>query len=192
MSRATAAAYRWLMTHTTTTCVHCGAPASGNELYCSACGLAFIPDSGASAMPPPAWPAPGAATPAPAMVPTSGESRNWALAAHLTAMAGALVGGVAAFVGPLLVWLLRRDTDPFAAEHARQALNFNLSVLVYALVGIVGGVVLTVLTVGLALLVLVPLAGVAVVGYAVVSVLGARAASRGRPFSYPGALPLVS
>jgi len=173
------------------TCVHCGAPANGSELYCSACGLAFIPDPGATAPPRgrgvSGWRAPGAAT----LAPTSDESRNWALAAHLTALAGAVAGGIAAFVGPLVVWLLRRGADPFAAEHARQALNFNLSVLVYALVGLVGGLVLTVLTLGLALLVLAPLAGVALVGYAVVSVLGALAASRGRPFTYPGALPLV-
>jgi len=173
------------------TCVHCGAPASGSELYCSACGLAFIPDSGATAQQAVGWPAPALGSAGATLTSTSSESRNWALAAHLTALAGAVAGGVAAFVGPLVVWLLRRDADPFAAEHARQALNFNLSVLVYALVGLVGGLVLTVLTLGLALLVLVPLAGIALVGYAVVSVLGALAASRGRPFAYPGALPLV-
>lgn len=162
------------------TCVHCGAPASGAELYCSACGLAFIPESGATAL-----------TAVAAPVATSNESRNWALAAHLSAMAGAVAGGIAAFVGPLVVWLLRRDADPFAAEHARQALNFNLSVLVYAVVGVIAGLVLTALTLGVALIVLLPLAGLALVGYAVVSVLGAVAASRGRPFTYPGALPLV-
>lgn len=165
------------------TCVHCGGAASGQELYCPACGRAFIPDMTA--------PAPAGATLAVASTP---ESRNWALAAHLTAIAGALLGGIAAFVGPLVVWLLRRD-DPFAAEHARQALNFNLSVLLYVVVGALASIVVTVFTLGLALIALVPLLAVvglvAFVTYAVTSVSGAVAASRGRAFRYPFALPLV-
>lgn len=167
------------MTTTTMTCIHCGAQATGDELYCPACGLAFIPGSGATAL---------AAAPS---TTASSESRSWALAAHVTAMFGAVAGGVAAFVGPLVVWLLRRDADPFSAEHARQALNFNLSVLLYAAVAFVGGLIATVLSLGLALIVLVPLGVLALVAYAVVSVLGAVAASNGRPFAYPGALPLV-
>lgn len=159
-------------------CVHCGAAATGAELYCPACGRAFIPDLTL------VEPAQAAIAPA-----TTAESRKWALAAHASALAGALMGGLAAFVGPLVVWLLRRD-DPFAAEHARQALNFNLSVLCYVVVGAVASVVLVVLTLGLALIVLLPALAVAFVAYVVVSVLGAFAASRGRSFRYPLALPL--
>ncbi len=161
------------------TCAHCGAAATGRELYCSSCGRAFIPDWSQPAVP-------AGATPAAA----SPVSRNWAMAAHATAVAGALMGGVAAFVGPLIVWLLRRD-DPFAGEHARQALNFNLSVLFYVVVGTVASVVVVVLTLGLALIALLPAIAIVFVGYFVVSILGAVAALRGRSFRYPLALQLV-
>ncbi|MQB02242.1 MAG: DUF4870 domain-containing protein [Actinobacteria bacterium] len=118
----------------------------------------------------------------------TGESRNWGLAAHLTALAGAVMGGLPAFLGPLIIWLLRRDQgDAFAAEHARNALNFNLSVLVY----VIAGVVLTVVTLGLALLVLLPALAIAFVAYFVVTVKAAVAASQGRPFRYPLAIPFV-
>ncbi len=170
-------------------CVNCGAPGTGGDLYCRGCGLAFIPDTSAGPGPGTAvgWaPVPGTAT----LVEAAPDSRNWALAAHVSALAGALFGGVAAFVGPLVVWLLRRD-DAFAAEHARSALNFNLSVLIYAVVGTVAGVLATVLTLGLALLVLLPALGLALLAYLVVSVLGAVAAYRGRAFRYPLALSLV-
>jgi len=173
-------------------CAHCGAAARGTELYCSGCGRAFIPDVGV----PGARGAAAGATltsPAPAqaitIAPPRPGSRSWATAAHGTALVGALSGGVAAFVGPLIIWLLRRD-DPFAAEHARQALNFNLSMLLYAIVGVVGGLVVALLTLGLAALVLLPLALVAFVGYLVVSILGALAAADGRRFTYPLTLPL--
>jgi uncharacterized Tic20 family protein len=165
----------------TMNCAHCGGAATGTELYCPSCGRAFIPD----------WSRPD---PAPALatgrVAATSQSRGWALAAHATAMAGAMMGGVAAFVGPLVIWLVRRD-DPFAAEHARQALNFNLSVLLYVVVGSVVAVIVTVLTLGLALIALLPALAVAFVAYFAVSVVGALAASRGRQFRYPLALPLV-
>ncbi len=173
------------------TCAHCGAAARGTELYCSGCGRAFIPDVGV----PRAQGAAAAATltaPAPArqaVAPMAPGSRSWAAAAHATALVGALSGGIAAFVGPLIIWLVRRD-DPFAGEHARQALNFNLSVLLYAVVGTAAGLIVTLLTIGLAALVLVPLALFAVVGYLVVSIVGALAAADGRPFTYPLTLPL--
>jgi uncharacterized Tic20 family protein len=176
-------------------CAHCGAAARGTELYCSGCGRAFIPDVG---VPRAQGGAAGATLTAPAparqatvapLAPMTPGSRSWAAAAHATALVGALSGGIAAFVGPMIIWLVRRD-DPFAGEHARQALNFHLSVLLYAVVGTLAGLIVTLLTIGLAALVLVPLALVAVVGYLVVSIVGALAAADGRPFTYPLTLPL--
>jgi MFS family permease len=35
-----------------------------------------------------------------------------------------------ALIGPLIVWLLKRE-QPFVSDHSREALNFNLSVLIY-------------------------------------------------------------
>lgn len=111
------------------------------------------------------------------------------MAAHASAVVGVLLGGLPAFLGPLVVWLLRRDAnDPFATEHAREALNFNLSVIIYA----VAAGVLSVVTLGLALLVVVPAAIVAFIAYVVVSVQAALAASRGATYRYPLTMRLVS
>lgn len=117
----------------------------------------------------------------------------WAMGAHLSALAGLLLGGLPAFLGPLVVWLIRRDArDPFATDHAREALNFNLSVLIYAIVAAIGGVIVSIVTLGLALIVLLPLALVAFVGYVVVTVMATTAASRGDRYAYPLTLRLVS
>lgn len=137
------------------------------------------------------WSPPGASQPSlpdsSALQPNA-ESRNWALGAHLSALAGALMGGLPAFLGPLVIWLLRRDQgDVFAAEHARMALNFNLSVIAY----MIAAIVLTIVTLGLGLIVILPAALVAVVLYFVATVMGAVAASQGRPFRYPLAIPFV-
>lgn len=182
------------------TCAHCGASNIGEDLYCASCGEPFIPQTdvpeGSPREPAADSGQPGQLgqrpdreqpAPPPPVGPTN-ESRNWGLAAHLSALAGAVMGGLPAFLGPLIIWLLRRDEDDvFATEHARSALNFNLSVLLY----VIAGVVLTIVTLGLALLVLIPVLLVAFAGYFVVTVMAAVAASQGRPFRYPLAIPFV-
>ena len=65
-------------------------------------------------------------------VPTQYE-RFWGMIAHLAALAGCIVpfGNI---LGPLLVWLLKRDQSAFVAAHAKEALNFNITLAIGALV----------------------------------------------------------
>ncbi|MFN2556566.1 MAG: DUF4870 domain-containing protein [Nitriliruptorales bacterium] len=107
------------------------------------------------------------------------EVRNWALAAHLSAFAGAWMA--LAFLGPLVVWLMKRDDHPFIAMHAKEALNFNLSVLLYAVVGFL----LVFVLVGFLLL---PLIGLM---WLVLTIIAAIRASNGEPYRYPLTIRLV-
>ena len=68
----------------------------------------------------------------PGTVPTENE-RTWGMLAHLSALAGLVMPLVGIVLGPLLVWLTRRDESEFVAAHAKEALNFNISVLLGAL-----------------------------------------------------------
>lgn len=129
--------------------------------------------------PPHPPPPPAGSTPAV----LSSETRNWAMGAHLSAFAGALVA--LAFTGPLVVWLLKRDEDPFVEDHAREALNFNLSLLLYVVVGSIVTGVLFLLTFGLVLFLAVPVAVLGACAWIVLTVLAAVAASEGRPHRYP-------
>jgi len=109
------------------------------------------------------------------------------MGAHLSAIAGGFFGGVPAFLGPLIVWLLRKDRDGFAAGHGRAALNFNLSMLVYA--GAL--VVLTLITFGVGALVAAPVgAGLGIVWLAF-SIVGAVRAANNEPFRYPISIPFI-
>ncbi|WP_024890848.1 DUF4870 domain-containing protein [Luteimonas huabeiensis] len=136
--------------------------------------------------------------------PTSGE-RSWAAAAHLAALVLALLtswlAGVAGVVGAGIVWLLKRDDSPFVAEHAREALNFNLSMLIYALVACAIGVALvgaTVLTLGLGAILTLPAglallaaAGIIALLWLVFSVIAAVKAFNGEPYRYPLSIRLI-
>jgi uncharacterized protein len=106
--------------------------------------------------------------------------RNTAVAAHLSTFAGLIVpfGSV---IGPLAVWLTRRDRDPFIDQAGREALNFGISIAIY------GSLVL----VAALLLVGIPLLIVGVIAWVVLASLAAAKASQGQAYRYPLTLRLV-
>jgi len=53
---------------------------------------------------------------------------------HLTALLGLVGIPLAHIVGPLLVWLFKRNVYPFVNEQGKESLNFQLSMTVYALI----------------------------------------------------------
>ena len=106
--------------------------------------------------------------------------RNTAEAAHLSSFAGLIVpfGSV---IGPLAVWLTRRDRDPFIDQAGREALNFGISIAIYGVVALVAALML----VGIPLLIL------GVIAWVVLASLAAAKASQGQPYRYPLTLRLV-
>ena len=108
------------------------------------------------------------------------EDRNWAVGAHLSAFLAAYIA--LGFIGPLVVMLIRGDRSPYVRAHAVEALNFNLTVLIYVVICIV----LALLLIGFLLL-----AGLAVL-YLVAVISGAIAASQGRAYRYPLTIRFVS
>jgi uncharacterized Tic20 family protein len=117
----------------------------------------------------------------------SSEERNWALAGHLSAFSGFVTSGVGCILGPLVVWLIKRDTLPFAAEQAKEALNFNITVAIAALA-------LWIFTFGtffLGLVLTVPLGIALCVAWFVLTIVAAIRAQEGVVFRYPFTLRLV-
>jgi uncharacterized Tic20 family protein len=57
------------------------------------------------------------------------EERTWGMLAHLSAFAGLVLPFLGNAIGPLLVWLVRREHSEFVDSEAKEALNFNISVL---------------------------------------------------------------
>jgi uncharacterized protein len=108
------------------------------------------------------------------------EVRNTAVAAHLSTLAG-LVVPFGSVIGPLAVWLTRRDRDPFIDDTGREALNFGISIAIYGLVALIGAL----------LLVGIPLLIVGTIGWVVLACLAAVKASQGQAYRYPLTLRLV-
>ncbi len=117
---------------------------------------------------------------APAPIAPSAETKNWAMLAHLSALVMLL--GIPSLIGPLVVWLVRKDQDPWVGEHAREALNFNISILIYS---IAAGISIFFL-VGIVLLPAV------LVAWLVLTIIAGIKAGNGENYQYPFTIRLVN
>ncbi len=93
----------------------------------------------------------------------SKDAKQWAMLTHLAAFAAFLIpfGNI---IGPLLVWQLKKDLGPFVEQNGKEAVNFQITIAIIALVctmlmfALVGFLLLPVL--GLYWLILTIMAGV--------------------------------
>ena len=120
-----------------------------------------------------------AAPEAPTGVPTA-EDKQWGLFAHLSSLAGLIIpfGNI---IGPLIIWQVKKDSLPFAADQGKEALNFNITI---AIAAIICGL-LTLVLIGFLLL---PLVGLA---WLIFTIIGAMKANNGEAYRYPFALRLI-
>ncbi len=125
-------------------------------------------------------PYPGGSGPVP-MAPDS--EVTWSTVTHLSWIAGTLVA--LPFLAPLVLFLVLKDRGPFVRHHTAEALNFQLSLLLYGLgVAVVGGVI-TAVTLGVLAPVWALAGGALAVAGAVFTILAAVASSRGQWYRYP-------
>ena len=108
------------------------------------------------------------------------DRRTWALVAHLSPLPSMLIA--MAFIGPLLVYAMKKD-DPYVRRHAAEALNFQLSVLLYAFV--LGLAAIVGLLFGAAGLLLIPLLIVLAVAWFALICIAAVKAGEGEEYRYP-------
>jgi uncharacterized protein len=111
----------------------------------------------------------------------SSDEKNMAMLGHLSALSGIIIpfGNI---VAPLVIWQVKKADMPFAAEQAKEALNFNITL---SIAGIVAAVLMLVL-IGFLLL---PIIGIA---WLVLTILAGINASKGENYRYPFTLRLVS
>jgi uncharacterized protein len=110
------------------------------------------------------------------------EEKTWSVIAHLSVLA-ALVGLMP--FGALLVWLLYKDRSPRVRFHAAQALWYQVAWIVIFVVYALVTVVLSVVTLGIAAIVLVPLAFLLAVVPLAHGCYAAYKVNEGEEYRYP-------
>ncbi|MBD9483135.1 DUF4870 domain-containing protein [Pseudomonas sp. PDM14] len=104
----------------------------------------------------------------------SQDARQWAMFCHLAALIG-LVFPFGNLLGPLIVWQLKREVDPFIDDQGKEAMNFQITVAIAAVVCML----LMVVVVGFLLL---PLIGLLAL---VLSIIAGVKANEGKAYRYP-------
>lgn len=117
--------------------------------------------------------------PAPA-APTSDE-RSMAMLAHLSAFAGIVVPLLGHIGGPLIVLLVRGGSSSYVSYHAREALNFNITVAILGLIS----AALCLLLIGFVLL------GALAIFWFITTLVAAFKARDGLGYRYPFTLRLI-
>lgn len=108
------------------------------------------------------------------------EERTYAMLVHLTLILYHVIPLLV--VAPLVMWLIKRESSPFIDDHGKEAVNFHITLVIYALLSLV---LTPACGVGLVLML-----GVYVLGI-VGMILGAVAAHRAEYFRYPMCIRLI-
>src|SRR3954469_8419096 len=107
--------------------------------------------------------------------------RTYSMFTHLTLLALAIPLFPVPVIPALVLWLIKRDRSPFVDDHGREAVNFQLSLVLYALVAVpLAGLV----TCGLGFLLWLPVYALGMVGM----ILAAIAAHKGQYYRYPATI----
>ena len=108
--------------------------------------------------------------------------RTWCILAHATALVGFFVPVAGHIVGPLIVWLAKRQDSPEIDAHGKESMNFQISMLIW---NIIAGILCLVL-IGIPILILLHILNIIFV------IVASIQASEGKLYRYPLAIRLIS
>jgi uncharacterized protein len=115
-------------------------------------------------------------------VPVDNKEENmWAMFCHLASFAGLVFPIVGSVLGPLVIWLLKKDEYPLVNDQGKEAMNFNISMVIYY----IASIILIIFIIGIPLLIGLFLFDV------VVTIIAMVKASEGEKFRYPLAIRLI-
>ena len=107
------------------------------------------------------------------------QERLWAMLAHLLSFVAAYIA--LGFIAPLVVLLVFGPRSAYVRAHAVESLNFNLSWLIYAIIGVV------LIFLGIGILILLALG----IAYVFLVIIASIRANNGQLFRYPLTLRFV-
>lgn len=109
--------------------------------------------------------------------------RMWPVLCHVSALVGLIIP-FGFIIGPLVVWLLKHHENPEVEIHGKESLNFQITMLGYAVVAALLGIA----SCGIGWFLMIPL----VVAWVVLTVIASVKASNGEPYRYPLTLRLIA
>jgi len=62
------------------------------------------------------------------------KAQTWGMLCHLTALAAFIGIPFGHLIGPLVIWLIKKNDYAFVDEQGKESLNFQISMTIYAIV----------------------------------------------------------
>lgn len=119
---------------------------------------------------------------------TSKDDRTWGMICHLAGPIGLVVtGGTIGWLAPLIIWLIKKDESAFIADQAKEALNFQITIFL----AVVAAVLLTAITCGVGVIILIPVAIGTLLAEFIFGIIGGMRANEGTRYRYPLTLRLL-
>ena len=112
--------------------------------------------------------------PAPETAAVSQDSKNMGMLCHLLAI-------FTGFLGPLILWLVKKDEDQFVDSQGKEALNFQITVIF----AIIASYILMIVFIGFLLLM------ATIVCNIIFCIMACVAASKGQNYRYPVCIRLI-
>lgn len=112
--------------------------------------------------------------------PSENDVKMWNMLCHMS--------GIVGFLGPLIVWLIKKNEIPSVDVHGKQAVNFQLTVLILAFGLTIVASVLSLILIGFLLYPIVFLIWIAGFGFAI---YGGIQVNNGVDFKYPYSFNLI-
>ncbi len=102
------------------------------------------------------------------------DENTWAMLCHLSAFAGYIIpfGNI---IGPLVIWMIKRDEYPLVNDQGKESLNFQISLTIYVIISLILALVL----IGFLLLIAIGIFNIAMI------VIASVKANKGTRFRYP-------
>jgi len=110
----------------------------------------------------------------------SAEAKQWGMFAHLSALVGFIIP-FGTVLGPLIVWQVKKAEFPFVDDQGKEALNFQITVLI----AFIACIILSFVVIGILLL---PVVGIAAL---VFTIMAGIKANNGETYRYPYTLRLI-
>ncbi len=118
----------------------------------------------------------------PAEAGVSKDEKTWGMVAHLAALSGWIGVPFGNILGPLVIYFVKKDESDFVRDHAKEGMNFGISVLIYSIVCIP----LMFILIGFLLI------AVVIIGSVVLNIIAGMKANEGRTYKYPYTIRLIS
>jgi uncharacterized protein len=118
---------------------------------------------------------------------TATQDNLWPMLCHLSALAG-LVIPFGNIIGPLVVWLIKKDEMPLVNAYGKESLNFQISMTIYLIAAGIIASILTVIAIGFLLF---PLLGLVGLADLVLVIIASVQANKGIAYHYPFTISFI-